>query len=108
MDQYSFASVDYSGASSSPSDDDDDNLFDIEQTHWDNFTEATELGHDDLDLCEDSDLGDEDADLSGEDLDPGDEGSELGDKDSFDVEDFNVDNQVLLYSGNMHPPEYYW
>ena len=106
MGQYSFESV-YSDTSSSPSD--DDNLFDIDQTQtqWDRFTEATDLDQDDLDLCEDSDLGGEDADLSGEDSDPGDEGSESGDEDSFDVKDFNVDDQVTLYNGNVHPPEYY-
>ncbi len=72
---------------SSPSDDDD--LFDIDEDLRDDSTEPTELDPDDLDLDdEDSDLGDEESDLG--------------------VEDFDIDGQVPLYGGNVHPPEYYW
>ncbi|KAI3326690.1 C2H2 finger domain protein [Xylariaceae sp. AK1471] len=56
---------------------DDDNVFDTEYLN-DNSTEATESDEDDLDL--DSDCGNE---------------------------DFDVDDQVALYGGNVHPPEYY-
>ncbi|KAI1157437.1 C2H2 finger domain-containing protein [Nemania serpens] len=54
------------------------NMFDINGDQRDNSTEATESDEDDLDL--DSNCGDE---------------------------NFDVDNQVALYGGNVHPPEYY-
>ncbi|KAJ3554367.1 hypothetical protein NPX13_g10631 [Xylaria arbuscula] len=57
---------------------DDDNVFDANEYLSDNSTEATVSDEDDLDL--DSDCGDE---------------------------DFNIDDQVALYGGNVHPPEYY-
>ena len=57
-------------------------------------TEATELDPDDLDLDDEgSDLGDKESDL--------------GDDPNLGVEDFDIDDQVPLYGGNVHPPEYY-
>ncbi|KAK4119399.1 C2H2 finger domain-containing protein [Parathielavia appendiculata] len=63
----------------SPSDDGD--LFDTDENHGVDSTEATDLDLDNLDP------DDSDSDLSGE--------------------DFDIDDQVQLYRGNVHPPEYY-
>jgi hypothetical protein len=77
--QRSFDNVHDSDASFSPSEDDE--LFDIDDNHGDKFTEATELDMDDFTP------DDSDSDLSGE--------------------NFDIDDQVPLYRGNVHPPEYY-
>lgn len=77
--QYSFENTYDSDASFSPGDDDD--LFDVDENQGDDSTKATDLDPDDLD--------------------PDDEDSDLGD------EVFDIDDQVPLYGGNVHPPEYY-
>lgn len=58
--------------------DDDDDLFDVDDNNLDDATQATDLDTDDPET------------------------------NKLDVdEDVDVDGQVQLYDGNVHPPEYY-